>query len=116
MSRSFLSPLPEVRLVRRFERGLDDAMAAARTCYSGKGIVTPEEVGGDGLPEEQAVERRSRRDRIAVDIYGAGHHTTFQHAHFQFALANVSPAVPLVVPARAPVLQLRAGLAALRRP
>jgi len=90
MSRSFLSPLPAVRLVRRFERGLDDAMAAARTCYSGKGIVSPEEVGGDGLPEPAAAERRARRDRLAADIYGAGHHTTFQHVHFQFALENVS--------------------------
>ncbi len=90
MSRSFLSPAPDVRLVRRFERGLDDAMAAARTCYSAKGIVSPEEVAGDGLPEEQAAERRSRRDRLAADIYGAGHHTTFQHVHFQFAIANVS--------------------------
>ena len=90
MSRSFLSPPPEVRLVRRFERGLDDAMAAARTCYSGKGIVSPEEVAGDGEPEEVAAERRGRRDRLALDIYGAGHHTTFQHVHFQFALENVS--------------------------
>ncbi|MDQ7029837.1 MAG: FAD-dependent thymidylate synthase [Ardenticatenia bacterium] len=30
------------------------------------------------------------RDRIARTIYDAGHHTTFQHAHVQFALENVS--------------------------
>ncbi len=86
----FLSPPPEVRLVRRFERGFDNAVAAARTCYSAKGIVTPEEVAGDGLEPGAAAARRSKRDRLAADIYGAGHHTTFQHVHFQFALANVS--------------------------
>jgi len=89
-SSRFLSPAPEVRLVRRFERGFDNAVAAARTCYSGKGIVTPEEVAGDGLEPEAAAARRARRDRLAIDIYGAGHHTTFQHVHFQFALSNVS--------------------------
>lgn len=89
-SSSFLSPPPEVRLVRRFERGFDNAVAAARTCYSAKGIVTPEEVAGDGLEPEAAAARRQRRDRLAGDIYGAGHHTTFQHVHFQFALSNVS--------------------------
>jgi len=89
-SSSFLSPPPEVRLVRRFERGFDNAVAAARTCYSGKGIVTPEEVAGDGLEADAAAARRARRDRLAIDIYGAGHHTTFQHVHFQFALSNVS--------------------------
>ena len=52
--------------------------------------MTPEEVAGDGEPEEQAARRRGRRDALARDIYQAGHHTTFQHAHFQFALANVS--------------------------
>jgi thymidylate synthase ThyX len=90
ISRSFLSAEPVVRLVRRFERGLDDAVAAARTCYSAKGIVSPEEVGGDGEAEPVVAERRVRRDRLAADIYGAGHHTTFQHVHFQFAVENVS--------------------------
>ncbi len=89
-SSSFLSAPPEVRLVRRFERGFDNAVAAARTCYSAQGIITPEEVAGDGLEPEAAAKRRDRRDRLATDIYGAGHHTTFQHVHFQFALSNVS--------------------------
>ena len=30
------------------------------------------------------------RDRIARSIFEAGHHTTLQHAHFQFALSGVS--------------------------
>jgi len=33
------SALPLVRLVNAHERPLDNAVAAARTCYSGKGIV-----------------------------------------------------------------------------
>lgn len=89
-SSSFLSAPPEVRLVRRFERGFDNAVATARTCYSAKGIITPEEVAGDGLEPDVAAQRRDRRDRLATDIYGAGHHTTFQHVHFQFAMSNVS--------------------------
>jgi thymidylate synthase ThyX len=31
-----------------------------------------------------------QRDRIARSVYLAGHHTTLQHSHFQFALENVS--------------------------
>ena len=45
----FLSPAPEVRLTNAFARPYDNAVATARTCYSAKGIVTTEEVGGDGL-------------------------------------------------------------------
>jgi len=87
---SFHSPPAEVHLVNRFRRGFDNAVATARTCYSGKGIVTPEQVAGDGEPPELVTRRRERRDDLARDIYHAGHHTTFQHAHFQFTLANVS--------------------------
>jgi thymidylate synthase ThyX len=86
----FLSQGPEVRLVNRFDRGYDNAVATARTCYSSRGIVTPEEVAGVGLPEDEAARRHQRRDALARDLYLAGHHTTFQHAHFQFAIANVS--------------------------
>ncbi len=74
-----------------FARPFDGVVAAARTCYSAKGIVTPEEVGGDGLSDPAERERRrGRRDALARDVYLAGHHTTFQHAHVQFTLENVS--------------------------
>jgi thymidylate synthase ThyX len=86
----FLSAPPEVTLVNAFTRPFDGAVAAARTCYSPKGIVTPEEVAGDGAPEPERERRLSRRDGLARDVYAAGHHTTYQHAHFQFALRNVS--------------------------
>lgn len=75
----FLSPPPEVRLTGAFSSPFDNAVAAARTCYSSKGIVKTEEVAG-----------WARRDDLAKSLYRGGHHTVFQHAHFQFALANVS--------------------------
>src|SRR5262249_29271767 len=77
---SFTSPAPRVRLVHAFERPFENVVATARTCYSSKGIIT----------EDQASARPDRRDALARSIYGAGHHTTFQHAHFQFAIENVS--------------------------
>src|SRR6478736_10307304 len=76
----FSSPPPKVRLVNAFARPFENVVATARTCYSSKGIVT----------EDQASAKPERRDALARSIYGAGHHTTFQHAHFQFALENVS--------------------------
>jgi thymidylate synthase ThyX len=66
--------------VNTFERPFENVVATARTCYSSKGIVT----------EDQASAKPERRDALARSIYEAGHHTTFQHAHFQFALENVS--------------------------
>jgi flavin-dependent thymidylate synthase len=76
----FTSPPPRVRLVHAFERPFENVVATARTCYSARGIVT----------EDQASAKPERRDALAKSIYAAGHHTTFQHAHFQFALENVS--------------------------
>jgi flavin-dependent thymidylate synthase len=76
----FTSPPPKVRLVNAFARPFENVVATARTCYSSKGIVT----------EDQASAKPERRDALAKSIYQAGHHTTFQHAHFQFAIENVS--------------------------
>ena len=69
----FSSPAPKVRLIHAFDRPYENVVATARTCYSAKGIVT----------EDQASAKPDRRDAIAKSIYEAGHHTTFQHAHFQ---------------------------------
>ncbi|MBI3180601.1 MAG: FAD-dependent thymidylate synthase [Myxococcales bacterium] len=60
----------------------DNAVAAARSCYSGR-IITAEEVGRDERSREA-------RDRIANETYEAGHHTILQHAAFQFAIEGVS--------------------------
>lgn len=58
-------------------------IAAARTCYSSKGIVTREEVRKD----DKAI---ALRDKIAASTLQAGHLTTRQHANFVFALDKVS--------------------------
>ena len=85
------SPLPTAQLTGWFVRPFDNAVATARTCYSAKGIVTPEQVAGDHLTDPAKREAaKARRDALARSIYEAGHHTTLQHAHFQFALTNVS--------------------------
>ncbi len=89
--RRFLSPPPDVRLTNFFARAFDNVVAAARTCYSGSGIVSDDQILGDpDAPPEKREERKRRRDSLARDLYQAGHHTTLQHAHFQFALSNVS--------------------------
>lgn len=77
---SFLSPAPFVRLTHGFNRPFENVVATARTCYSSKGVID----------EDQASKNPARRDALAKSIYEAGHHTTFQHAHFQFAISNVS--------------------------
>lgn len=87
---ALLATEPEVRLINCFDRPLDNAIAAARTCYSSRGVVTPEEVAGAGLAEAERAERQARRDTLARDLYRAGHHTTFQHVHLQFVLDRVS--------------------------
>jgi thymidylate synthase ThyX len=78
----FRSAAPIVRLTNGFVEPFDNAMATARTCYSPR-IVRPEDVRRD----EKA---RAVRDRIARETYQAGHHTTLQHATFQFSLENVT--------------------------
>lgn len=73
----------EVNLIGSTQAPYDLAVASARTCYSGKGIVYPTEISKD----ERAV---TARDRIAASTLEAGHLTTRQHAHFVFALSGVS--------------------------
>jgi flavin-dependent thymidylate synthase len=89
-SRAFLSPEPEVKLVNAFLHPFDNAVATARTCYSSQGIVTAAQVAGEGLDADARRERLKKRDELILSIYRAGHHTTLQHAHFQFTLQNVS--------------------------
>ena len=77
-----LEPEPIVTLVNAFAEPFNNAVATARTCYSSR-IITPEDVDRDDAA-------RAQRDRIAASTYQAGHHTTLQHATFQFTLDNVS--------------------------
>lgn len=76
------SPEPQVRLLNSFTQPFNNAVATARTCYSSK-VIYPEDVDKDD-------KSRAQRDAIAASTYQAGHHTTLQHATFQFVLENVS--------------------------
>jgi thymidylate synthase ThyX len=66
-----------VTLRNYFSRPYDSAIAAARTCYSPR-IIGPEEI-----TEKQRV-------NIGAATFYGGHHTVYQHAHFEFGLENVS--------------------------
>ena len=78
-------PRPIVRLLAAFPHPLSTAVAAARTCTSAGGPVTPQAVA-----EARSDVAVDRRDALARSLYAAGHHTTFQHAHFLFSLERVS--------------------------
>src|SRR5260370_41945116 len=82
MPLTLLSPEPYVRLENAFQRPFDNAVATARTCYSSK-VISADDVAKDE-------HSRERRDAIAQSTYKAGHHTTIQHATFQFVLDKVS--------------------------
>ena len=68
---------PRVTLRNTFAHPFDSAIAAARTCYSPR-IIGPEEVTD------------KQRVTIGSATYYGGHHTVYQHAHFEFGLENVS--------------------------
>jgi len=68
---------PEVRLRNFFERPYDDAISAARTCYSPR-VIEPDEITD-----------RQRRT-IGPLTFEGGHHTVYQHATFEFGLAGIS--------------------------
>lgn len=73
----------QVSLVGTIQNPYELSVASARTCYSGKGVIYPEDVSRD----ERAV---ALRDKIASSTLEAGHLTTRQHAHFVFAISGVS--------------------------
>jgi thymidylate synthase ThyX len=68
---------PRVTLRNAFARPYDGAIAAARTCYS------PRVIGAEEITPGQ-------RESIGPLTFEAGHHTVYQHAHFEFGLENVS--------------------------
>ncbi len=63
--------------------------ASARSCYS-PSLVTAEQVGADGSGPEKRRRALERRDRLVRSVLEAGHLTTWQHAHFQFAIEGIS--------------------------
>jgi thymidylate synthase ThyX len=68
---------PQVTLRNAFAQPYDGAIAAARTCYSPR-VIGVEEV------------TPAQRESIGPLTFEAGHHTVYQHAHFEFGLENVS--------------------------
>lgn len=68
---------PRVTLRNAFAHPYDSAIAAARTCYAPR-LIQPEEI-----TEKQRV-------NIGAATFYSGHHTVYQHAHFEFGLENVS--------------------------
>jgi thymidylate synthase ThyX len=72
-----VDPGAEVTLRNWFELPYDDAIAAARTCYSPRVIQASEITPG-------------QRSRIGPLTWAGGHHTVYQHASFEFSLSGVS--------------------------
>jgi len=68
---------PRVTLRNAFAQIYDSAIAAARTCYSPR-LISPAEI------------TEKQRLTIGAATYYSGHHTVFQHAHFEFGLENIS--------------------------
>ncbi len=68
---------PRVTLRNAFAHPYDSAIAAARTCYA------PRLIGPEEITDKQRV-------NIGAATFYSGHHTVYQHAHFEFGLENVS--------------------------
>src|SRR5580658_5898856 len=68
---------PRVTLRNAFAHPFDSAIAAARTCYSSR-LIQPEEITD------------TQRLNIGAATFYSGHHTVYQHAHFEVGLENGS--------------------------
>jgi thymidylate synthase ThyX len=74
---SFEAAAPRITLRNWFAHPYDSAIAAARTCYA------PRLIGAEEITDKQRV-------TIGAATFFSGHHTVYQHAHFEFGLENVS--------------------------
>jgi thymidylate synthase ThyX len=68
---------PRVTLRNTFSHVFDSAIAAARTCYA------PRLINHDEITDKQRI-------NIGAATFFSGHHTVYQHAHFEFGLENIS--------------------------
>jgi len=68
---------PRVTLRNAFAHPFDSAIAAARSCYAPR-LIGPEEITD------------KQRLNIGSATFYSGHHTVYQHAHFEFGLEHVS--------------------------
>jgi thymidylate synthase ThyX len=71
------SAAPRVTLRNAFNHPYNSAIAAARTCYATH-LIGPEEITD------------KQRLNIGAATFYSGHHTVYQHAHFEFGLENIS--------------------------
>src|SRR5215471_14249850 len=71
------SAAPRVTLRNAFAHPFDSAIAAARTCYASR-LIGPEEITD------------KQRLNVGAATFFSGHHTVYQHAHFEFGLENIS--------------------------
>lgn len=77
MSIPFAHRDPIIKLRHFTPKAYDDAIAAARTCYS------MDVIEAQSITEKQ-------RNYIGPLTFNAGHHTVYQHATFEFSMENVS--------------------------
>jgi thymidylate synthase ThyX len=68
---------PRITLRNAFDHPFDSAIAAARTCYAPR-LIGPEEITD------------KQRTNIGAATFFSGHHTVYQHAHFEFGLEYIS--------------------------
>src|SRR6266436_5557970 len=68
---------PRITLRNAWAHPFDSAIAAARTCYAPR-LIGPEEITD------------KQRLNIGAATFYSGHHTVYQHAHFEFGLENIS--------------------------
>src|SRR5580658_8513852 len=74
---TFERAVPRVTLRNWFAHPYDSAIAAARTCYAPR-LISPDEITD------------KQRTTIGAATFFSGHHTVYQHAHFEFGLENIS--------------------------
>ncbi|MBE7411294.1 MAG: FAD-dependent thymidylate synthase [Leptospiraceae bacterium] len=74
---------PIIKLIDYTKEPFNLSIASARTCYSSKGILYPE----DMVKTEKSIEIR---DRVAKSTKKAGHLTTRQHPQFIYSIDKVS--------------------------
>src|ERR1700689_5958283 len=73
----FQAAVSRITLRNHFAHPYDSPIAAARTCYAPR-LIGPEEITD------------KQRLQIGASTFYGGHHTGYQHAHFEFGLENIS--------------------------
>ena len=83
-----------VRLVAHTPSPFAVSVASARTCYSARGPVLPEDLLQEDAPRLSGnwkdLATQQVAERVAQITFHGGHHTVYQHATFTFAIEGVS--------------------------